>query len=349
MTRPVQIALVGAGEIGAVHARAHAAVPGTRLSVIYDVHAEQARRLAGPVEATVAPSFEAILGDPQVEGVDLCVPNHLHRALAVRALEAGKHVLCEKPIALSLDDADAMLAAAAASQRFLVIGQVLRFWPEYVVARRAVEDGSIGSPLMISSRRMVSLLSGTPGADGWRRDPARSGGAVLDMQIHDLDMFCWFLGPAESVVARGLRSPDGAWNHVFTLVDFLDGRKAFTEASFMLQGSPLDIQFHILGSEGALVWKYAPGAFALHGLHSDLAAGGPSLILYRWGQDPQGLYVPAEDSFAIAMRDQVTHFSDCIRTGTPPTRATAVESRSALALALASRESCESGQPVRIK
>ncbi len=348
MKRSVRIALIGAGEIGAVHARAHAAAPGNELAAIYDVHPEQARRLAEQMGSQAASSLDALLDDPRVEAVDLCVPNHLHRELTVRALRAGKHVFCEKPIALDLEDADAMLAAAAQANRILMIGHVLRFWPEYVLAKEAIEQGRIGDLLLVSGRRMVSLLAGTPGADGWRRDPVRSGGAVLDMQIHDLDVFCWLLGKPESLVARGLRSADGAWNHVFTLVDFAGGRRAFTEASFMMQGNPLDIQFHILGTTGSLAWKYTPGTFVLHGVQAEASSGGPSLLLYQWGKEPEGLYTPGEDSFAVAMRDQLAYFAQCIREDTPPARAPAAESRMALVMALASCESCQSGRRINI-
>ena len=348
MTRIVPIALVGAGEIGAVHAQAYVKAPGIRLKTICDVHAEAVGRLADQVGAAAVSSFEAVLNDPEIEGIDLCVPNHCHRDLTVRALKAGKHVLCEKPIALNLADADAMLAAADQSGRFLMIGHVLRFWPEYLVAKQAMEDGRIGQPLVMSSRRMVSLLAGTPGADGWRHDPNRSGGAVIDMQIHDLDVFGWLWGSPESLVARGVRSADGAWNHVLTALDFPGGKRAFIEASFMMQGNPLEIGFHIVGTEGSLAWKYSPGNFVLHGVRSETPSGGPSLILYQWGKEPVGLYTPHEDSFAIAMRDQIGYFADCIRNGTPPEKAPAVDSRSAMALALASRTSCETGNPVRI-
>jgi len=346
--QPVKIALVGAGEIGVVHARAHATVPGTEIVAICDVHGEQARRLAQSLRSAAVADLDAVLKDPAIEGVDLCVPNHLHRDLTIRALTAGKHVLCEKPIALNLEDADAMLAAAQQSSRFLMIGHVLRFWPEYRLAKQVVDEGRIGEVRLISGRRMVSLLAGTSGADGWRHDPNRSGGAVIDMQIHDLDIFSWILGRPESIVARGVRSSDGAWNHVFTIVDFADGKKGFVEASFMMQGNPLDIQLHILGSHGSLAWKYAPGNFALHGAQSEASAGGPSLMLYRWGKEPEGLYTPKEDSFVVAMRNQVGYFAECIRAETMPTKAPPAESRLALALTLASRQSCETGQPIRI-
>jgi len=84
MTQPVRVALVGAGEIGAVHAQAHTAVPGNHLAAVYDVNAEQAGRLADQTGAVVAPNLESVLDDPRIDGVDLCVPNHLHRPLAVR-------------------------------------------------------------------------------------------------------------------------------------------------------------------------------------------------------------------------------------------------------------------------
>jgi UDP-N-acetylglucosamine 3-dehydrogenase len=347
MKRPVHIALVGAGEIGAVHAQAHAAVEGTRLAAICDVHPEPAKRLAGQVASKAVASFEEVLDDPTMEAVDLCVPNHLHRALAVRALEAGKHVLCEKPIALSLEDADAMLAAADRSGRFLMIGHVLRFWPEYVRAKEVVDAGQLGDPLLMSGRRMVSLLAGTPGSDGWRHDPLRSGGAVLDMQIHDLDIFCWLFGQPEAVVARGVRSEDGAWNHVFSLVDFAGGRKGFIEASFMLRGNPLDISFRILGTQRSIEYVFRPAEFALHQIKTDGPREPvPSLMLYEWGQEPQPLYTPVTDSFRIAFQAEVQYFVECVRTGTVPSIGTAQQARLALQLAMASQRSCQTGEVV---
>ena len=149
------------------------------------------------------PSFEALLDDPTVDAVDICLPNDLHREFAVRALQAGKHVLCEKPIALTLEDADAMIAAARRAGRFLMIGHVLRFWPEYRAGQgahrcRCAWENRWPCPPGGWSRCWPAHKA--TGAGG--TIPRRSGGAVLDMQIHDLDAFCWFFGRARWPCSR---------------------------------------------------------------------------------------------------------------------------------------------------
>jgi predicted dehydrogenase len=348
MSSTVTIGLVGTGEIGQVHAQAHSEVEGTRLCIARLVQPAKEQELAERHQAPLYESFDALLADPAVEGVDICLPNHLHREFAVRALVAGKHVLCEKPMALSLEDAGAMIAAAEKSARILMVAHVLRFWPEYLRAKAGIDDGMVGRVRLMTARRMVSLLAGTPGDQGWRHDPRRSGAAVIDMQIHDLDIFGWFFGPPRALVARGLRSADGGLNHVFTHLEFADGKQALVEASFMMQGNPLDIGFRILGDEGSLEYVFRPAEFALHQIKTD----GPSkpmasLMLYRWGHDPQPLYTPEVDSFRIAFREEMRYFAQCVRMGTAPSVGTAEQARRALELALASKQSCESGDAIR--
>ena len=170
MTRKVKIGLVGTGEIGQVHAKAHCEVEGTELCIAALIQPEAEKRLSAQQGVRLYPSFEALLEDPSVDGVDICLPNDLHREFAVKALEAGKHVLCEKPIALTLEDADAMIRAARKANRFLMIGHVMRFWPEACKAKEAVDAGAVGQPLAVSARRMVSLLAGTSGELGWRHN-----------------------------------------------------------------------------------------------------------------------------------------------------------------------------------
>ncbi|MBI3946529.1 MAG: Gfo/Idh/MocA family oxidoreductase [Armatimonadetes bacterium] len=347
--REVKIGLVGIGEIGEVHARAYAGVPHARLCLAAGTRPEKAKELAAKLGgAPVYESYEALLADPGVEGVDICVPNHLHREFVVRALRAGKHVLCEKPIALTCEDADAMLQEAERAGRFLVVGHVLRFWPECVKTREAIAAGAIGQPLLISGRRLVALLEGTTGAEGWRHDPELSGGAVIDLQIHDLDLYCWLFGTPTAVVARGARSEDGAISHVFTVMDHPGGVTGFVEASFMMKGKMLDIGFRVLGTKGSIEYRFSPSAPMLHGLGTQAAAQAePSLTLTETGGIPQALYTPEEDSFPLAMQRQVAHFAECVSAKRAPATATGEESRRALALCIAARRSCETGEVVR--
>ncbi len=349
MNRMVKIGLAGTGEIGQVHAKAHAEVEGAELCIAALIQPDAEKSLAEQYDARLYPSFEALLDDETVDAVDICLPNDLHRQFAAQALKAGKHVLCEKPIALSLDDADAMIEASQHADKFLMIGHVLRFWPEYLKAKEALDAGRVGRPLLFTARRMVSLLVGTRGEQGWRHDPRRSGGAVLDMQIHDLDAFCWFFGAPQAVVSRGIRSADGAISHVFAHLQFPDDKQAFVEASFMMQGNPLDIFFRILGTERSIEYSYHPVDFALHEIETDAPTQpAPSLMLYEWNRQPEPLYTPQTDSLDIAFREQVRYFAECVRTDTPPAIGTAEQAREALRIALASQESCESGETRRL-
>ncbi|MCX7887758.1 MAG: Gfo/Idh/MocA family oxidoreductase [Verrucomicrobiae bacterium] len=350
MKDKVKIALVGTGEIGRVHAKAYSEVEGVELCIAAMIQPEVEKQLSEQYGARLYPNFEAALADSTLDAVDICLPNDLHREFTVRALQAGKHVLCEKPIALTLEDADAMIAAARSAGRFLMIGHVWRFWPEVRKAKEALDAGVGGEPLAISARRMVSLLAGTRGDRDWRHKPERSGGAVIDMQIHDLDMFCWFYGGRPvSVFSQGLRSADGALNHVFTHLNFPGGRQAFVEASFMMKGNPLDIFFRVLGTERSIEYGFNPESFALHQLEGKKGAKpAASLVLYEWKREPVALHVPQEDSFAVAFRDEVGYFAQCVSEGVPPAIGTGEQARLALEVALASRRSCETGQPVSL-
>lgn len=348
LKRTVKIGLIGTGEIGQVHAQAHADTAGTQLCLAALLQPEVERQLAEKYHAPLYTCLDELLADPTVDAVDICVPNDLHREFTVKALQAGKHVLCEKPIALTLEDADAMIDAARLADRLLMIGHVLRFWPEYREAKAALDAGSVGTPLAISARRMVSLLAGTQGDRGWRHDARRSGGAVLDMQIHDLDVFCWFFDSRPlSVFSRGLRSPDGAISHIFTQLEFPGDRQALVEASFMMQGNPVDIFFRVLGDQRSMEYTFDPSTFALHDIDTRKSAPpGPSLMLYGWKQTPQSLYTPVADSFAIAFQEEVAYFAECVRSGTPPQTGSAEQARLALQIALASQRSCETKAPV---
>lgn len=344
MGRTIRLGLVGIGEMAELHAVAARSV-GIELTIAAGRTPERARDLGSRLGVPIADSFAAVLADPSVTAVDLCVPNDVHRAYAEQAFAAGKHVLCEKPIALTLDDADAMIAAARRAGRILMVGHVLRFWPEYRQVRALYQAGDLGEARWFAARRLTGVLAATQGVAGWRSDPARSGGAALDLQIHDLDFICWLFGAPQSVYSYGVRSASGSWDHVVTTLRYADGRGASVEASFLLPGDPLEIGFRLLTDRASVLYRYAPRNFALHGLHGEETEGAPSLMLYAAGRDPRPLAQPAQDSFTTALAAELATFAEGIRTGQAPA-AEAGEARLALAVALASLQSCETGRPV---
>jgi len=153
MKRKVKLGLIGTGEIGHVHAEAHSEIEGTELSIAALIQPEAEGRFSEEFDARLYAGYEELLDDETIDAVDICLPNDLHCEFALKAFQAGKHVFCEKPIALSLEEADAMIEAARRAHRFLMIGHVLRFWPEYLKAKQAIDAGEVGQSLAVSASK----------------------------------------------------------------------------------------------------------------------------------------------------------------------------------------------------
>lgn len=155
--------------------------------------------------------FDGLLSDPAVTLIDLCVPNDQHAELAIRALEAGKHVLVEKPIALSIDDADRMLAAAERAGVTLMVAHVLPFFPQFSYALDAVQSGRYGA---LQAGHLTRVIA-RPDWSAAIGDAARTGGPAIDLHIHDTHFIALLAGPPAAVHSRGVVN-DGAVVHLTT-------------------------------------------------------------------------------------------------------------------------------------
>jgi predicted dehydrogenase len=144
--------------------------------------------------------FQALLADPHVDLVDLCVPTDSHATMSIQALRAGKHVLVEKPIALSTADADAMLAAADDAGKMLMVGHVLPFFPEFAFALEAAQSHRYGALRAAHLRRVISKPDWSSGI----ADPGRSGGPAIDLHIHDTHFVVLLCGTPRAVLSRGV-------------------------------------------------------------------------------------------------------------------------------------------------
>jgi predicted dehydrogenase len=209
----MKIAVLGLGFMGSTHLKALANLPQAELVA---VASDDARQLSGDLSGVqgniggpggmmdfsgVAAyrDWREAVHDPRAEAVDVCLPTNLHAPAAIAALHAGKHVLVEKPMALDAASADAMLEAARRSGRVLMVAQVLRFFPMYRAMADVVKSGRLGTVRAASFRRRCAAPSWSP----WLLDPAVSGGAVLDLLVHDVDMCLHLFGPPEAVSAVG--------------------------------------------------------------------------------------------------------------------------------------------------
>jgi predicted dehydrogenase len=299
----LRVALVGCGIISEAHIRAYEKHKDrARITICCDVDEEKARQRADLIgDARVVTDYQAVLDDPEIDAVELCTPHHLHAAATIAAARAGKHIMCQKPLTNTLEECDAMIAAAREANVVLYYGEMNRTTPAAVAARQAVEAGHIGQVVGVQA-----TYSHWQGGDilstDWRYTPQLAGGGqLIDGGIHWIDLMLHIGGPIESV-------------HCFT-TQFrpeLGGEDTAT-LSVRYRNGHLGTLF---SSHAAAVWL--PQAnFVVFGTEGVLTMGGPksALTLHRKGlqNDPEVLLAERGDSFAV----MTGHYLDTVLAGKP--------------------------------
>ena len=160
--------------------------------------------------------FNEMLAAGGFDIVDITLPTPCHATLTIQALKAGYHVMCEKPMALSVKDCDAMLAAAGRAKGTLFVAQCARFSPQYAWLKEAVEDGRYGKVVAGDFTRFCPAPGWGPGGKSWFLDEAKSGGAAVDMHVHDADMVQYLFGKPPAVSTRTHIRADGLTDHLTT-------------------------------------------------------------------------------------------------------------------------------------
>jgi UDP-N-acetylglucosamine 3-dehydrogenase len=326
----VRVGVVGAGFMGKTHGAAYARIPGVEVAAIVDGDLGRAKQLSAEVGGVALSDLASLYTDPGIDVIDVCLPTPLHPQTATRSLQAGKHVIMEKPLALSLPEADSMLEAAHASGKFLMVAHVIRFWPEYIAIHKLVQSGKIGKPRLATAYR----LSNMPQWADWFRDPAAFGGAVLDLHIHDLDFMNLLFGKPVRVTAIGMEDETGGWNHVISQVTYESG-SASVEASCMLpQDYPFTAGLKLVCEKGVIEFHFRAGG-------ASFEQGRPVsyLLLHEDGKPSQPIPFEAGDGYY----NELAYFIDCIKSGTPPSIVTPEDARLAVQTALTCRKSLEQG------
>ena len=195
----LHVGIIGCGKIAQVrHLPEYAHNPGARIVSLFDLNAERAQTLAAQYGATAAPGWQAILQNPEVDAVSVCTSNDTHADIACAALAAGKHVLCEKPMATTLEDCERMVALARQTGKMLMIGQNQRLAGAHRKARALIAGGVLGTPLTFRTSFRhggPETWSIDPGASTWFFDSKRAVmGAMADLGIHKTDLIQYLLG-----------------------------------------------------------------------------------------------------------------------------------------------------------
>jgi predicted dehydrogenase len=268
----VRVGIVGFGFMGRTHLNCFRVLRGVRVVSICD--SEEAR-LKGSVKITgnIAGSevgldfsgvalytdFEKMLAEQELDAVSITLPTYMHRDFTVKALDAGVHVLCEKPMAMRVGHCKEMIEAAKASRNVLQIGHCIRFWPEYAVTQRIVKSGKYGRVLAASFRR----ISPVPGWswENWLINAQKSGGAIMDMHIHDADYIQYLFGLPAAVKSQAVVGPSGGFDYVATQYVYKDRKIVAAEGGFVMSpGFKFEISFVISLEKATLVYdcRYRP-------------------------------------------------------------------------------------------
>lgn len=218
-TQPVGVGLVGAGAFGVFCLEAFALMPEVKIAAITDIDAARAQTLAANYGATAYTSLDALLADPSVEIVALNTPPHLHGEQGLTVLQAGKHLFCEKPLALTVNDGERLIQAAKMHNVLLTVDYVMRRNPFWATAAALRESGVIGA------LRHMDLANHAAGlnlpADHWFWDKTKSGGIWIEHGVHFFDAFAWVAGQTgEIIAAQQYHRADGANDRVEALARY---------------------------------------------------------------------------------------------------------------------------------
>lgn len=334
----VRVGIIGMGYMGCTHLAAYLRTPGVE---VVGFSARDARRLAGDfsgvwgnlgnelpsrlsmrrLRATDDPL--ALIRANDIDAVSICTPTPTHAGLLLAAIEAGKHVLCEKPLCRYSEEAVGVCAAAAGTNLVLMPGMVVRFSAAYELLCEAVRSGRWGA-----LRALHFVRSSSP-PPGWFQDAAQSGGALLDLHLHDTDAICGLLGLPFAVSSRGVRGPSGAIDHVHARYEYADTDAVVTaEASWL---APDGFPFR-----ARLTATFADAT-------ADFELGrSPELLVYRSGE-ARAVNAGSESDH----EREIGHFIRCVRDGMAP-QVGVRDALASLRVVEAERRSVEIALPVQI-
>lgn len=323
----MKVGVVGAGFIGSVHLNAYANIPEAEVVGVADFDPEAAAAGAALVEARSYSSFEEMAVSEEVDVVDVCLPTSQHREAALAAARDGKHVILEKPIAGGVAEAEEMLSAFEGDGTRLLVGHVVRYFPEYARIKGMVDSGELGEIGVARTSRRSPMLDGW---NDWYADRRKSGGVLVDLLIHDFDFLRWSLGEVERVYARGTAGREyNRLDYALVTLRFASGAIAHVEGHWGYP-APFCYSIEVAGSR-AMVSIDSTDRPPVE------LVGGP----VGSGESPD--VAVGKSPFESELED----FIRCLKTGEEP-MVSGRDALEALRISLAAAESIETGKAVEM-
>jgi predicted dehydrogenase len=319
----MKIGVLGLGFMGSTHLQAWSRIPEAELLAVMDL---DETRLSGDLSSIQGNlggpgmkmdfsavrkyrSVDGILSDRDVEAIDICLPTFLHAAVAIQALRAGKHVLCEKPMALDGDDADAMVVEAERSGRILMVAQVLRFFPAYRELSRLVKSGALGQIRSALFRRRTAVPAWGP----WELDKKKSGGGAFDLLIHDVDQSQYLFGVPEAISSTGYEDMMNGVDAISSEFHYSGIGQVTIGGGWFHRGEyPFSMEFTVTADRGVIEYS---------------SAGRPVTVYWADGRK-EALKPEEKDGYEA----EAAYFLNCCRSGRRPAECPPQESSLAVKL-----------------
>jgi predicted dehydrogenase len=254
----INVGIVGLGFMGKMHFRCYKALKNVKVAAICDIDEKKfadTGGTAGNISGAEKPldlagislytDFDKMLAEARLNAVSITLPTYLHCGYTLKSLKAGLHTFCEKPMAMTVGDCQKMIDAAKASKRLLQVGHCIRFWPQYAKLKEIVDSGKYGKVLAATFQRLS--LTPTWSWKNWVMDAKKSGGAALDLHIHDSDYVQYLFGMPKEVFARGVKGPSGDYDHIVANYIYNDGKVVTAEGGWVMKpGFGFEMSFNVM-------------------------------------------------------------------------------------------------------
>ena len=335
--KTVNVAVAGLGFMGVTHLRAYQQHRHARIVAVCDPRRSPVNGMLAGVNGNIGDSsglqlgrgvkvyreFSELLADENVELVDICTPTLFHPSQVAAAMQARKHVLCEKPLAQNVGEARKMLAAINGAKNFLMPAMCMRFWPGWAEMKKVVAEKTYGAVRAANFRR----VSARP---AWSRHGVHLGGALYDLHIHDTDFVSYLFGRPQKVFSTGVQDAHGNIDHVVTQYLYPAGPTVHAEGSW-LHAEGFNMSFTLTCERATIEF--------------DLARGIQALQLTPVRKLQKVLKLKGTDGYA----GEIGYFVDCVRRGIKPTVVTAQDSVTTLEILRAEERSVRTGKPVAVQ
>lgn len=340
----VKVGIIGMGGMGWFHASKMVQMPNARLVAIADItperleakHAVQINIAGDSKQADLSAvarytDGSRLIAEADVDVVDICLPTYLHAPYAIEALKHGRHVLSEKPMALALEQAQAMIDTARQADRLLMVAQCIRFWPEYRFLRDCVRDGRYGKLIALNMTR----TGGRPAWSwtNWFLDPARSGGPLQDLHIHDVDFVHYLLGKPNRLYSSGRKTAvTGTYDVAHTVFNYNDGPQVDIHAGWSYSQAPFIAIYDAWFERGLIRYD---------------GRSSPALQVFENPNKVEGRAAEF-DARTDAYYNEIAYFFDCVEKGVQPAECPPESARDSLGLIRNAIASIESGQAITL-